>query len=107
MLTVIVIIGILAGLTLGATVVVRAMVRRSIVIADMKQLEMALQNYKSEFGELPPDFAFCDETSTRGDAARARVMRHLRKRFPKYRPASFATFVTAAAATAGACEPPN
>ena len=107
MLTVIVIIGILAGLTLGASIAVRNAVRRGIIISDIKQLEMALQNYKSEFGELPPDFAFCDEVSTRGTAARARVVRHLRKAFPRMKlagadtNAQFATFLAACGLGAG------
>jgi len=83
MLTVIVIIGILAAMTVAGAIAARNSVRRGIVIADIKQLESALQTYKSEVGELPPDFAFCDEASARGIAARARVVRHLRKRFPR------------------------
>ena len=93
MLTVIVIIGILAALTIGGSMAVRNRVRISIVTADIKQLEMALQNYKSEVGELPPDFSFCGRGDAIGDAARGRVMRHLRKRFPRYRPADFAGFL--------------
>jgi len=93
MLTVIVIIGILAALTIGGSMAVRNRVRISIVTADIKQLELALQNYKSEVGELPPDFSFCGRGDAIGDAARGRVMRHLRKRFPRYRPADFAGFL--------------
>ncbi len=86
MLTVIVIIGILAGLTVGGAIAARNAVRRGIVIADMKQMEMGLQKYKGEVGEFPPDFAFCDELAgDRGKAARARVVSHLRKAFPKMR----------------------
>jgi prepilin-type N-terminal cleavage/methylation domain-containing protein len=107
MLTVIVIIGILAGLTTAAVIAARKAVIRGIIVADMKQLEMALQNYKTETGEFPPDFAFCDLPvgDVIGDAARARVVRHLRKAFPRMRltgaddNAKFATFagLTAAA----------
>lgn len=103
MMTVIVIIGILAGLTIGAGIAVRNSVRRGIVITDMKQLEMSLQSYKSEVGELPPDFAFCERPATDpiGDEARARVARHLRKAFPRMRlagstNAQFALFVAGA-----------
>ena len=85
MMTVIVIIGILAGLTIGAGIAVRNSVRRGIIISDMKQLEMALQRYQSEVGEYPPDFAFCGEATARGNEARSRVVRHLRKRFPNLR----------------------
>ena len=83
MLTVIVIIGILAGLIVGASVAVRNAARRAIIITEIKQLEMALQNYKSEVGEYPPDFAFCERTDTVGVEARARVVRHLRKAWPR------------------------
>lgn len=103
MLTVIVIIGILAALTVGAGIAVRGSVKRSIVKADMGQLEIGLQKYKTEVGELPPDFAFCElpDGDVVGDAARARVARHLRKRFPRMRligntNAQFKDFVIAA-----------
>jgi prepilin-type N-terminal cleavage/methylation domain-containing protein len=101
LLTVIVIIGILAGMIVGAAITVRISVRRSIIITEIKQLEMALQTYKTEVGEFPPDFAFCDETSTRGDAARARVLRHLRKAFPRMKVADFAAFEGACGLSAG------
>jgi prepilin-type N-terminal cleavage/methylation domain-containing protein len=83
MLTVIVIIGILAGLVVGASVAVRNAARRAIIITEIKQLEMALQNYKSEMGEYPPDFAFCERGDKVGEEARARVVRHLRKAWPR------------------------
>lgn len=83
MLTVIVIIGILAGLVVGASVAVRNAARRAIIITEIKQLEMALQNYKSEMGEYPPDFAFCERDDEVGEEARARVVRHLRKAWPR------------------------
>lgn len=85
MLTVIVIIGILAGLIVGASVAVRNAARRAIIITEIKQLEMALQNYKSETGEYPPDFCFTDPARTDAVAveARARVVRHLRKAYPR------------------------
>ena len=85
MLTVIVIIGILAGLIVGASVAVRNAARRAIIITEIKQLEMALQNYKSETGEYPPDFCFAEATrvDSVGKEARARVVRHLRKAYPR------------------------
>ena len=93
MLTVIVIIGILAGLTVGAGIAVRNAVKRSIIVSDIKQLELALQKYKTEIGELPPDFAnvWADASSSAPEdilaakAARSRVVRHLRKAFPRLR----------------------
>lgn len=110
MLTVIVIIGILAGLITGATIAARKGVLRGIIIADIKQVDMGLQRYKSEVGELPPDFAFCDlpdPADPRRIAARARVVRHLRKAFPQMRLAGaddmarFDAFLTLAGATVG------
>ncbi|NLS93793.1 MAG: prepilin-type N-terminal cleavage/methylation domain-containing protein [Planctomycetaceae bacterium] len=109
MLTVIVIIGILAGLITGATIAARKGVLRGIIVADVKQVEMGLQNYKSTVGELPPDFAFCDlpAADPRGPAARARVVRHLRKAFPQMRLAGatdedrFAAFLTLLSSSVG------
>ena len=106
MLTVIVIIGILAGLVVGASVAVRNAARRAIIITEIKQLEMALQTYKSEMGEYPPDFAFCERDDEVGEEARARVVRHLRKAWPRMRltgttDEQFAKFLTACGVTAG------
>lgn len=86
-LTVIVIIGILASMIVGASVAVRNAARRALIVADIKDLEMALQMYKNEVGEYPPDFAFCEATRTDsvGKEARARVVRHLRKAWPRMR----------------------
>jgi len=85
MLVVIVIIGILAGLIVGAAVMVRPAVRRATIKTEISQLEIALERYKAEFGEYPPDFFGLQHTNTDiiQDAQRA-VIRHLRKRFPRY-----------------------
>ena len=72
MLTVIAIIGILAALMSGAMVSVRARVQKAAISAEIKQLEMALEAYKTQYGEYPPDGT--DATS---------VKRHLAKRFPR------------------------
>ena len=84
MLTVIVIIGILAGLITGATIAARKGVLRGIIIADIKQVDMGLQRYKSEVGELPPDFAFCDLPARSTPAPRATAQSPSRQhpRFP-------------------------
>ena len=88
LLVVIVIIGILAGLITAAAINARNTVKITAVLTEIGQIDIALERYKSEFGEYPPDFAFTDGTHASADtaAARARVIRHLRKRFPKYRP---------------------
>ena len=72
MLTVIAIIGILAALMSGAMVAVRARVQKAAISAEIKQLEMALEAYKTTYGEYPPD----------GTDATA-VRRHLAKAYPR------------------------
>ena len=57
LLTVIVMIGILASLITGAAIMARAAVRRTVVLSEIGQLDVALKNYKTKFGEYPPDFA--------------------------------------------------
>ncbi len=70
LLTVVVIIGILAGLVTAAAIRVRWTVRKSTHAIELKQLEMALEAYKERFGEYPPD-------------SPAAVPRHIRKAFPR------------------------
>lgn len=72
MLTVIAIIGILVSLMAGAVVVVRARVQKAAISAELKQLEMALEAYKTMYGEYPPDGT--DTTA---------VKRHLAKAYPR------------------------
>lgn len=72
MLTVIAIIGILAALMSGAMVSVRARVQKAAISAEIKQLEMALEAYKTTFGEYPPD-----------GTDPAAVKRHLAKAYPR------------------------
>ena len=80
MLTVIVIIGILAGLITAAATRARYRAKVTVIHAELEQLEMALHAYKEKFGEFPPDF-------TNQQA----VLRHLRKAFPRYSVADWAT----------------
>ena len=75
MLVVIVIIGILTGLILGAVVRARSAASIAVVKGEIAQMDTALQNYQNEFTELPPDFGHADA-----------VERHLRKAFPRYAP---------------------
>ena len=95
MLVVIVIIGILVGLTAATLGPARVAARNGAINAEIKQLDMDLQNYKNEFGELPPTFIdinIVEETGDdsafqgRQDDARNAVIRHLRKAFPRYVP---------------------
>jgi len=87
MLVVITIIGILAGLAIPAVIMARTRAKIAVVVMDIKQLEMACQAYKEKFGEYPPDFAFVNDPSATINApARAIVLRHLAKAFPRYTP---------------------
>ena len=56
----------------GAMVAVRARVQKAAISAELKQLEMALEAYKTTYGEYPPD----------GTDATA-VKRHLAKAYPR------------------------
>ncbi len=72
MLTVIAIIGILAALLSTAMVAVRARVQRAGITSEINQLSMALENYKTQYGEYPPD----------GTDAAA-IKRHIARAFPR------------------------
>ena len=76
MLTVIAIIGILAALMAGAMVSVRARVQKAAISAEIKQLEMALEAYKTQYGEYPPQGGTAAEDT-------AAVKRHLAKAYPR------------------------
>lgn len=81
LLTVVIIIGILAGLVTAAAIRVRISVRKASHALELKQFEMALHAYKERFGEFPPDFTGVDDA-----AKRAVFDRHLRKAFPRCLP---------------------
>ena len=72
-LIVIVIIGLLAGMTTTVVVSARRSVNNSVITAQMSQLSIALDEYKNKFGEYPPDLS--DKVA---------VERHLKKRWPRY-----------------------
>lgn len=85
MLMVITIIGILAGLLLVAVRGVQKAARGTATKTEISQLDMALENYRTEYGEFPPDFVGVNSTvAADKTAARNVVLRHLRKRFPRY-----------------------
>ena len=93
LLTVIVIIGILAGLITAAAV--RGRTRANVVgiKSEITQLEMALEAYKQKFGEYPPDLTDL-----------AALDRHLKRAFPRY-PGNAATFLNSVAAAYGINSP--
>ncbi|MBN2295885.1 MAG: prepilin-type N-terminal cleavage/methylation domain-containing protein [Pirellulales bacterium] len=91
LLTVIVIIGILAGLISAAAIPAIRAAKRATIKAEIAQLSASLEAYKTKFGDYPPDFAGVNDgnqTSTTPLEADMRdaVLRHFRKAFPKYTP---------------------
>jgi len=84
-LIVIVIIGMLMALLLPAINAARTRAKEAVIKIDLSQLEAALEHYKDTYGDYPPDFfgvqdEFPDEIRK---PARAAVLRHLRKAFPR------------------------
>jgi prepilin-type N-terminal cleavage/methylation domain-containing protein len=82
LLVVVVIIGILSSLvTVGVMSAVQA-AKRSRIAMEMHQITLALEKYKSEFGEYPPDMY-----------DNAAIVRHVKKRWPRFiippKPASY------------------
>ncbi|MDO4859196.1 MAG: type II secretion system protein [Thermoguttaceae bacterium] len=55
LLTVVIIIGFLAGMVAGTAPAVMRSVKSSAIRSEIQQLSMALEAYKAEFGEYPPD----------------------------------------------------
>ena len=73
LLVVIVIIGILASLIMVGATAARKTVRQGITKTEITSFDAALENYRTQYGEYPPDFS--DE---------AAVLRHVRKRWPNF-----------------------
>lgn len=72
LMIVIVIIAILAGLTtVGTRIAIRRSKEATVTLA-LEQLSMAIEKYKSDVGEYPPDFTDLNA-----------VTRHVRKRWPR------------------------
>jgi type II secretory pathway pseudopilin PulG len=95
MLVVMVIIGILMALLLAAVQHGRVVVRNGAIQAEINQIEMSLENYRSEYGDYPPNFVDVNIVAERGSSpvhdalqadARDAIVRHLRKAFPRYVP---------------------
>ena len=63
LLTVVLIIGMLTALISSAAIMARAAVRKSVDKTEVTQLAMALEKYKTEYGEYPPDFAGLSSTN--------------------------------------------
>jgi len=89
LLVVIAIIGILATLITAASVSAWGYVKVGRIKIEMSQIEMALEQYKNEFGEYPPDF-FDDPA----------LVRHVKKRWPRYAGSTVAEDIRSAIHTA-------
>ncbi len=85
LLIVIIIIGLLAGMITAGVAVAMRRAKRAQISLEMGQLALALERYKEQHGEYPPDFGVPLNTPVAGtDYAQAVVIRHLRKAFPRF-----------------------
>lgn len=73
MLVVITIIGILAALVTGGTMAAMRRAKEAKIRMEMANFVLAIESYKQQFGEYPPDM--------RDSAA---VLRHIKKRWPRF-----------------------
>jgi prepilin-type N-terminal cleavage/methylation domain-containing protein len=110
LLTVVLIIGMLVALISGAALMARNAARRAVDKTDVSQLAAAVEQYKIEHGEYPPDFAFINHnigsaSDPLRDQARADLMRHIRKRWPRYQ--GDLTFFVAQLNTFGLADDPT
>ncbi len=92
LLMVIIIISILAGLITATAVPAMRKAKNFTITNEITQLTMALEQYKQEFGDYPPDCAGLQHPDTQV-AAQNEIIRHLRKAFPRYRPGTWAELV--------------
>jgi prepilin-type N-terminal cleavage/methylation domain-containing protein len=85
LLMVIVIIGILASLLLVAVGSAMTKAREAQITSEITNLQTAMISYKQDNGQFPPTMCWCWDEWKRGDEAgrQNRIMRHLRKRFPR------------------------
>lgn len=93
LLTVIVIIGILAGLITAAAVRGRTRARVVAIKSEITQLAMACEAYKEKYGEYPPDLTDL-----------VALDRHLKRAFPRYQ-GDVARFLNSVAAAYGINSP--
>ena len=83
LLTVIVIIGILAGLVTAAAIRVQSSVKKAAHALELKQLDMALQAYKERLGDFPPDGLSVKKADGTTVDAEDLFKAHVRKAFPR------------------------
>jgi len=86
MMVVIIVIAILAGLLLPAIGGAVRRAKNAKIALEMSQISQALERYKTEFGEYPPDFSMDDgsDSSLNRAAKRAAINQHLSRIF-RYR----------------------
>lgn len=86
LLTVLVILATLFSLMTGAIWRARLKGKDAAIKTELTHLEMALEQYKNEYGEYPPDFFGVNNPDDDiRQYARGAVLRHLRRAFPQYR----------------------
>jgi general secretion pathway protein G len=87
LLTVMVIIGLLMGLISVAVIAARSRAKIAATGVEINGLAGALETYRGQFSDYPPDFAF-SRTSAPTTAiqtlARGAVVQHLSRMFPRY-----------------------
>lgn len=87
LLVVVVIIGVLVGLISAAAVPAIRKARETRILTEISQLEIALNEHKGTAGEYPPDFGGLDaEDLGIQQQEHDRILRHLVRVFPRYRP---------------------
>jgi len=87
LLTVMVIIGLLMGLISVAVIAARMRARIAATGVEIANLQTSLQNYRSQFGDYPPDFAYCRTgapSTTIQNLARGAVVQHMARAFPRF-----------------------
>ncbi len=85
LLVVIIIIALLAGLVTAGLAAAMRRAKRARITLEISQLSVALQKYKDQYGEFPPDFSVSWGTTMDGVSYGPRVVvRHLRRAFPRY-----------------------
>ena len=84
---VVIIIGILAGLIVAAAIPAIRGAKQMTIVGEISELGMAMEHYKQEYGDYPPDFCGLNSPDPVVQAAaRDAVLRHVRRAFPRYRP---------------------
>ncbi len=80
MLVVVLIISILAGLISAAAIKARHRGQKAAIALEIKHLAMALDNYKHQFGEYPPDFS--DKYAP--TMVNLLILSHISRAFPRF-----------------------